>query len=320
MLLVVQNAGGHQRAGGAGLNAFATGHTAGRPHRVIQIEHGKRIVAAIRHTYHVVHLNFTAGADAKVTLDTGIKVHAHRDVAVIQQRNAFGIHRRKTAFGDAVQIGHIPEVRGLVVRYFAFRLVGDQQLHHHLARGFRAVRLGGDNHAFLRFADTGRGQRAFAFDLDHAGTAVAIGAITGLGAVAQVRDFQAATVRNFPNGVALLGFNFFSIKDETDGVGHGNASLNLGLEIQSHAFVFRRNSDSLTRKHGVGVSYRRQNARNGAVGVRIGVGCGKGARGVASPQFHFSSVSPAATQSAKQEQAHVPDHPCPPRSGKHDCA
>ena len=70
----------------------------------------------------------------------------------------------------------------------ALGLVGDQQFGDHLARGLGAVGLGLDLHAGRRLADAARGQHALAFDLDHADAAIAVGAIAGLGRVAQMRD------------------------------------------------------------------------------------------------------------------------------------
>ena len=62
------------------------------------------------HPDHVVNLNFTASAHAQPTLDTGVKVHAHRNMTVIQQRNAPIFEFGEAALIYAVDLGHIPKM------------------------------------------------------------------------------------------------------------------------------------------------------------------------------------------------------------------
>src|SRR6185436_9485330 len=73
------------------------------------------------------------------------------------------------------------------------RHVGEQQLEHHLLRGERARRVGGDLHAGARVAAARGRERALALDLHNAGAAVAVGALVA--AVAQVRDHDAVLLR-----------------------------------------------------------------------------------------------------------------------------
>ena len=63
-------------------------------------------------------------------------------------------------------------------------LIGDQQLHDHVARLDRPFRVGSNIHArrWLTYARGGEG--AFALDVDHASTAVAVGMVAGLRGVA----------------------------------------------------------------------------------------------------------------------------------------
>ena len=83
------------------------------------------------------------------------------------------------------------------------RLVGDEKLHHHfLGRdGTRAPGL--DLHADGRRAHAGGREHAFALDLDHAGAAIAIGAIVGLRRVAEMRD-RGPGAWHLPDGLVVM--------------------------------------------------------------------------------------------------------------------
>src|SRR5205823_2146455 len=70
-------------------------------------------------------------------------------------------------------------------------LICHQQLDHHPASGLGATGLRLDFHPRRRRANTARGQDALALDLDHADAAVAVGPVTGLGRIAQMRQFDA---------------------------------------------------------------------------------------------------------------------------------
>src|SRR5207237_5032647 len=52
----------HQRAGRAGLDAFAAGDAGAGPHRIVEVEDDLFVVAARGHTDHVVDLHLAAGA------------------------------------------------------------------------------------------------------------------------------------------------------------------------------------------------------------------------------------------------------------------
>ncbi len=173
-LVSVNRRCGHQRAGRAGLHAFAAGDAGRCAHRVHDVEDDLGVAAPAAHADHVVHLNFTAGADAEVTVDAGVQIDLHRHMAVIQQGDAVSLNRRKAAVRDALRIRHGPEVRGPVMRLIAFRLVSDQQLHHHGAGLLRSLAGGVHNHAFGRLTHAGRRQSTFALDLYHAGAAIAV--------------------------------------------------------------------------------------------------------------------------------------------------
>src|SRR6056297_2500028 len=220
LLPVVERAGRHQRAGRTGLYAFAAGHAGALAHRVVEIEDRIGIVAAPGHADHVIDLHIAAGADAQVALDAGIKVDAHRNVAVIEQRHARLFQFGKAAMGHAVGVGHVPQVAGGIMRGVALGLVGKQHLDHHLARGFGAVRVGRDDHAFAGLADAGGHERTFALDFDHAGAAVAIGTIAGSGLVAEMRDYQATTIGDLPDRQTGFGLDLLSIECDLDRLRH----------------------------------------------------------------------------------------------------
>ncbi len=68
-------------------------------HRVGDIEDRIGVMAAPGHADHVVDLHLAAGAHAKSALDAGIEVDAHRDMAVVEKRDAFALQLREAAFG-----------------------------------------------------------------------------------------------------------------------------------------------------------------------------------------------------------------------------
>src|SRR6056297_675808 len=236
LLLVIHNRGGHQRAGGASLHAFAAGDTGALAHRVVEIEDRIGIVAAPGHADHVIDLHIAAGADAQVALDAGIKVDAHGHVTVIQKRDSVALQFGKAAMGHAVGVGHVPQMAGGIMRGVAFGLIGEQHLDHHLARGFGAVRIGRDDHAFAGLADTGGHERALALDFDHAGAAVAIGTIAGSGLVAEMRDYQAATIGDLPDRQTGFGLDLLSIECDLDRLRHARASLSVAILDHARAF------------------------------------------------------------------------------------
>ena len=103
----------HQRAGRAGLHAFAAGDAGAVAHRVVEIEDDLLVVAARRHADHVVDLDFAAGADAEIALDAGVELHRHRRMAAVGRRRRVP---REAAVADAELVGPLPEARIGVVR------------------------------------------------------------------------------------------------------------------------------------------------------------------------------------------------------------
>jgi hypothetical protein len=72
----------HQRAGRTGLHAFAAGDAGRLAHRIIEVEHDLRMLAAERVADDVVDLLLAAGAHAARALDAGVEVD--RDAVVRQ--------------------------------------------------------------------------------------------------------------------------------------------------------------------------------------------------------------------------------------------
>ena len=176
---------------------------------------------ATGHADHVVDLNLAAGAHAQPTRNAGVQINRHRNMAVIQQRNAPLCQLRETTALNTSDLDHIPHVGRLIMCCLALGLVRHQQLNHHFARTFGPRIVGGHNHPFSGFADAGGGKRALALNLDHTGAAVAVRAIPRCWLVAQMRDLQAPTIGHFPNGQTCFGLNRFAIQREGDLVCHG---------------------------------------------------------------------------------------------------
>ena len=88
------------------------------------------------HANHVINLNFATGADAQTALNASIQIHAHRNMAVIQQWDAISLKRWKTAFFNLICIGHIPKMRCTIMGNIAFGLIRHQQFNNHTARLF----------------------------------------------------------------------------------------------------------------------------------------------------------------------------------------
>jgi hypothetical protein len=102
-----------------------------------------------------------------------------------------------------------------------------------ILRGSGAIRGGDDLHAGGRLADAGRGEHALALDLDHAGAAVAVGPVAGLGQPAQMRDVDALAGGHLPDGLACAGLDLTTIQRERDRIGHhGNLNLSASSRRQ----------------------------------------------------------------------------------------
>jgi hypothetical protein len=103
----------------------------------------------------------------------------------------------------------------------AVGLIGDQQLEYHPARGLGAIGRALHLHAGGRRADTACGEHALAVDLDHAGAAIAIRPIAGLGRIAKVRNVGAVALRDLPDRLARLCLDFLPVEGECNRLRHG---------------------------------------------------------------------------------------------------
>src|SRR5437764_1700406 len=212
-LFLIQHYRGHQRAGRAGLHAFAAGDAGRFTHRIVEVENDLVTVIAIGHPDHVIDLDLSARALAQPALNAGIEVDAHRRMAGVTGPALGG---GETAFGHLDLFGPVPEFRIGIVRCFARRLIGNQKLHHHFLRGDRARARRFHLHADARGALAGGRQHALALDLDHAGAAVAVRAIVWFRRMAKMGDFAALALCDLPDGFAVDGLDLFTIEFELD--------------------------------------------------------------------------------------------------------
>ena len=171
-------------------------------------------MTAAGHADDVVDLDFAAGAHAQITLDAGVEIDRHRWMRTIRRRHRFALALGEAAGFDILPLGGFPEFAIGVVRDFHRRLIGDQQFGNHLARGFRAMAVGGDLHARIGRADAGRGQHALALDLDHADAAIAVGAVAGLRRIAQMRQLDVEPARGAEDRLALADVDLVAVDEE----------------------------------------------------------------------------------------------------------
>src|SRR6185369_13452106 len=80
----------------------------------------------------------------------------------------------------------------------------------------RASRFDTDFHPGRRLAQAGGGQHALAFDLDHAGAAVAVGPVAGRGGIAEMRDVDAVALGGLPDGLAVARLDVGAVDRELD--------------------------------------------------------------------------------------------------------
>ncbi len=98
----------------------------------------------------------------------------------------------------------------------ALGLVGHQQFHDHRLGRLGAVAGGVDLHANGWLAHAGGGEHALALDLDHAGPAIAVGAVIRSRRIAEMRDFGAAALRHLPDRLAERRLDPHAVEFEAD--------------------------------------------------------------------------------------------------------
>ena len=191
----------HQRAGRAGLHALAAADAARCAHRIVEVEHDRRLRAAPGVADDVVDLHLAAGAHAARALDAGGKVDRHGRVRQVGCRRLASQRRQRRPHDDAQACGPGRELAvrlqaGVVVPLVAgCGQVGQQQLQHQAPAGAGSLAVGAHRHAGRRGAAATGGQRAFAGDLDHAGAAVAVRAQSLLGGTGAGSRCRAGTPR-----------------------------------------------------------------------------------------------------------------------------
>ena len=220
-LLLADLLGGHQRAGGAGLDAFAAGDAGALAHRIVEVEDDLVARAPAGHADHVVDLYFAAGADAARAMDAGVQVDGHRRVSEVGSR---GLPRFEAARREPHGSRPVPELARRVVAGFGRRLIGEQQLHHHVAGAHRALRIDANHHPVRRLADAGGRKNALAFDLHHADPAVAVRPVAGLRRVAEVGNVDPVPLGDLPDCLVRLCGDRPAVEGEADHVAHASSS------------------------------------------------------------------------------------------------
>ncbi len=181
------------------------------------------MVAAQAHADDVVDLHFAAGAHAGPAADAGVEIDRDGGIGDVEPGvGLFVIELRRIAVAsrNPHRRRPPPEHRLAIGALFRRPHVAGQKLEDHLARFHRPIGAGADLHAFGRLADARGRQDALAFDLDHAGAAIAVGPIAGKIDVAQVRDHGPFALGHGPDRLAFSGGDGLAIEDELDPAGH----------------------------------------------------------------------------------------------------
>ena len=214
----------HQRAGGARLHALPAGDTGAGAHSVVEVEHDLGADPPVGHADDVVDLHLAARPHAQVAVDAGVEVDPHRGMARVGRDRG---PAREPALGDVQALGPLPQLRVMLVRHVARRLVGDEQLHHHPARGLCPLGRGVHHQARRRPALARCGEHPLALDLHHARAAVAVGPVAGLMRVAQVRNVGAMTMRDLPDRLAVERLDLVAVEGESNRFSHLGISRHL---------------------------------------------------------------------------------------------
>src|SRR6185503_20102368 len=69
--------------------------------------------------------------------------------------------------------------------------------------------------------NAGRREHTLAFDLDHAGPAISVGPVAGLGRMAQMRDLDPVPACCLPDRLAGARFDLLALEDESDCLAYG---------------------------------------------------------------------------------------------------
>ena len=103
--------------------------------------------------------------------------------------------------------------RAKTARQMVFELlVTDQEFEHQLPRRLGALARGLHLHPRCRPPDAGGRQHPLALDLNHAGAAIAVGAVARLWQPAEMRDLDAVALRHLPDRFARLRFDLGTVQ------------------------------------------------------------------------------------------------------------
>ena len=154
-------------------------------------------------------------------------------------RDFLGRSRSPAGETPAIQSGLVclcPEMGFRVRADILCRHVGSKQFEDQFAVFLHPLAGGVDLHPVCGLAHAGSCQHALTFHLDHAGAAVAVGAIAGRILPAQMRDGVALALSHLPDGFAGCGGDFPSVQREDDSLRFGHCRTHA---ISSGKWVIR---------------------------------------------------------------------------------
>src|SRR5262249_42180108 len=161
----------------------------GVAHRIVQVEYDLRMRSTEGITDDVVYLLFATRAYTPSTLDAGVEMDGDCRMRYVL-RGLMPACKARLSYRKPLR----PMIQLGIQRVRLLWNIREQQLDDHLLAGYRSRAVGGDLHAFTRVAATRRRQHALAFDLDHAGPAITVGAHAAR--VTQMRNLDAGTSRS----------------------------------------------------------------------------------------------------------------------------
>ena len=213
-------AGGHEGAGGTGLNTLTTGHAGRCPHGVVHIKDDLCMLTPEGKTNHIVDLLIATCPKTASALYTGIEIDRNGRVGVV------GHHlgaRCKARLAQTEFLG--PEVHLVVASVVGLWHVRQKQFKHHLLRLLCAITIGRDLHVVGWMATAGRRKDSLAIDLNHASTAVACRLQAVF--VTEVGDGHAVSLGHIQDGFVGEAFDLFAI----DAKGHLGGGKVHGLDL-----------------------------------------------------------------------------------------
>ena len=151
-------------------------------------------------------------------MDAGIEIDGHRWVAWVGFRFFFSC--REAARCQIYSIGPLPEFRVPVMSSCPARLIGREHLNNYGPGLASAIGFGVYDHPFGWLAQTGCSEYPFAFNLNHAGSAIAVGTVARLRRVTKMGYFRSLACRDFPDGFVRRGGDIATVEYETNKLAH----------------------------------------------------------------------------------------------------